>query len=202
VVLLSRLAHLPLSRLIARMTGPLVFVFLVSVGLLVLVPGARIASVGWLVVTDAGLLRFTSALGRGAVALGAAVVLVSTTTFPELLHALRQLRLPRTVTTALGLAYRLFYTVVDEVERLQRTARSRNLGSGAARRRTMAAGIAAAALTRSLARAERTYRAMLARGYRGDLLSLSHTTWDARAIAWAGSLGIVVVMAGIWARIG
>ena len=66
--------------------------------------------------------RFGFVLGRASVALTAAVVLVSTTSFPELLQALRQLRLPAVVTTALGLGYRLLYLLVDEIERLQRAA--------------------------------------------------------------------------------
>jgi cobalt/nickel transport system permease protein len=202
VVILSGLARLPLHRLAVRMSGPLLFVLLASVGLLVLVPGAPVFQVGWIQVTDAGVLRFASALGRGTVALGAAVVLVSTTTFPELLRALGQLRVPRTVTTALGLAYRLLYIAVDEVERLQRAARSRNAGAGTTRRRELLVGVTAAALGRSLARAERTHHAMLSRGYRGELASLDVSTWDTRAVVWAGALAAIVAAAAVWGRLG
>jgi cobalt ECF transporter T component CbiQ len=202
VLTLSLLARVPLHRLVVRMSGPLLFVLLASVGLLVLVPGSPVLRVGWIEVTDAGVVRFASALGRGAVALGAAVVLVSTTTFPELLRALGQLRVPRTVTTALGLAYRLLYIAMDEVERLQRAGRSRNAGVGAARRRELLVGVTAAALGRSLARAERTHHAMLARGYRGELASLEETGWDGWAVLWAGILAAIVLAAAVWGRIG
>ena len=202
VLLLSTLARLPFHRLLVRMSGPLLFVLLASVGLLVLVPGTPVLRVGWIEVTDAGVIRFASALGRGTVALGAAVMLVSTTTFPELVHALTQLRIPRTVTTALGLAYRLLYLAVDEIERLQRAARSRNAGAGLARRRDLLAGVVAAALGRSLARAERTHRAMLARGYRGHVESLEVFEWDMRAVTWTGILTAIVIGAAIWGRMG
>jgi cobalt/nickel transport system permease protein len=193
VLVLAVLARLPLLRLVARMAGPLGFVVLASVGLLVLVPGAPAARFGPVVVTRAGVDRFAFVLGRAVVALGAAVVLVSTTTFPDLLHALRVVRLPRVVTSALGLAYRLLYVFVDETERLQRAARSRNARGGSAGWRRVLVGTAAAVLGRAFARAERTHMAMVARGYDGDLPSLRTWTWTPRVVvALAGVIVLVV----------
>ncbi len=141
-------------------------------------------------------------LGRASVALGAAVVLVSTTSFPELLHALRELHLPHVVTASLGVGYRLLYILVDELERLQRAARSRNAGGGSAARRRVLVGITAAGLSRAFARGERTHRAMLARGYAGDMPTLSSQRWDRRsALVLAGLtvlVGAVLVGAHLW----
>jgi cobalt/nickel transport system permease protein len=202
VALLATVARLPAKLMLVRMTGPLGFVFLASVGLLVLVPGDPLVRVGFLQVSDAGLLRFGSVLGRAIVALGAAVVLVTTTSFPELLHALREIRLPKVVTTALGLAYRLLYILVDEVERLQRAARSRNAGAGSARRRRVLVGVAAAGLARTFARGERTHRAMLARGYRGDLPTLSEQRWDRRSVVALVTLVTLVGVTTVSAYVG
>jgi cobalt/nickel transport system permease protein len=189
---LAAVARLPLARLLARMAGPLAFVLLASVGLLVLVPGPPAFHLGPIAVTREGMARFGFVLGRASVALGAAVVLVSTTGFPDLLHALRALRLPTVVTAALGLAYRLVYVLVDELERLQRAARSRNAGAGAAGRRRLVVGLSAAVLGRAYARAERTHRAMTARGYTGDLPSLRSWTWSpGTVVALAGLVGLV-----------
>jgi len=183
-------AHIPARVLAVRMSGPLAFATVASVALLFLVPGETVLELGWLGVTDQGFLRFGSALGRAAVAIGAAVVLVSTTRFPDLVTALRQLRLPRAVTASLGLAYRLVYILVDEIERMKRAAVSRNAGGGAKKWRQLLIGVTAAALGRSLARGERTYRAMLARGFQGQMPSLH----DHRiATGTALSFGVLVV---------
>lgn len=196
VVFLAGVARVPARAIVARMSGPFVFVLVASTGLLFLVPGEAVARIGAITVSDAGLERFGFVLGRATVALGAAVVLVSTTTFPQLLSAFRQLRLPAVVTTSLALAYRLIYLLVDEMERLQRAAKSRNAGAGAASRRRLLVGVTAAGLARAFARGERTHSAMLARGYRGEVVALESLQWSARQVALLAGL-IVVVLATV-----
>jgi cobalt/nickel transport system permease protein len=198
---LAALARLPFGHLLARMAGPLAFVLLASVGLLVLVPGEPAAHLGPVAVTRQGIDRFSFVLGRAVVALGAAVVLVSTTGFPDLLHALRVLRLPQVVTAALGLAYRLLYLFVDELERLQRAARSRNAGHGAAGRRRVLVGAAAAVLGRAFARAERTHRAMVARGYDGDLPTLRTWSWSPQIVLSLAGLIVLVAATSVAAHL-
>jgi cobalt/nickel transport system permease protein len=189
VACLVAMARLRPADFLRRVAPPLGFVLLVSVAVLFLAPGETVARAGPLRVTDAGLLRFGSATGRAAVALGAAVILVSTTRFTELVQALRSLRAPAIVTTALGLGYRFLYTLTDEVERMRRAARSRNAASGSASRRRLLVGITAAALHRSFDRSERVYQAMLARGYTGQVPALrtphraGHPAWEVGALA-------------------
>jgi cobalt/nickel transport system permease protein len=201
-VTLFAVARVPLTVAVARLAWPLAVVLLASAALLVMVPGAPLVHVGPVAVTDAGADRFAAVMSRALVALLPAVLLVSTTAFPELLHGLRDLKLPPAVATALGLAYRLLYLTVDELERLQRAARSRNAGRGAARRRHLLAAVTAAALTRAFARAERTHAAMLARGFRGELPLLSAPRWTTGAALEVASLTIFAAVIGLWARIG
>lgn len=196
VVAIAAAARIPATVFAVRLAPPFAFVLLVSCAVLVLAPGAPIARVGPVAVTDAGLLRFGSILGRAAVALGAAVILVGTTPFDELVRALRALRVPATVTTALGLAYRFLYILNDEVERLRRAARSRNAAAGAASRRRLLVGITSAALSRSFDRSERLHQAMLARGFTGRMPVLrspdpGHPALDVTVIA-----SIVLAIAG------
>ena len=195
---LTAAARLPARTVVTRLAGPFAFVLLASAALLVLVPGEPLWHVGPVGISEAGVERFGFVLGRASVALTAAVILVSTTSFPELLHALRQLRLPAVVITALGLGYRLLYLLVDEIERLQRAARSRNAKGGAASRRLLI-GIGASAMARAFSRGERTHRAMLARGFAGDLPSLTPQHWDLRSalllVALFGTVAAVTVAA-------
>ncbi len=201
VALLAAAAHLPVMLIVRRLGAPFVFLLAASTGLLFLVPGEPLVRIGPVGISDTGLQRFGFVLGRASVALTAAVVLVSTTSFPELLQALRQLRLPVVVTTALGLGYRLLYLLVDEIERLQRAARSRNADGGATSRRRLLVGISAAGLSRAFARGERTHRAMLARGFTGDLPSLAPKPWDARTAVALALLALAVVAVALSAHV-
>lgn len=195
VVGFALVGRIPIRTLLLRLLGPLLFVAIAAVGVLVLAPGEPTARIGWLRVSDEGLRRFGAALGRGTVALSGAVVLVTTTSYPDFVDALRELRLPRAVTTALGLAYRLLYVFVDEIERLERAARSRNAGAGSASRRRLLVGITAAVLARAFHRAERTHLAMLARGFDGALPRLVTPSWTrATAVAFAAYVGGVVAV--------
>jgi cobalt/nickel transport system permease protein len=169
---LAALARIPPVPFLARLGPPLAFVALASVAIAFMAPGEAVARVGPLVATDAGLARLGSVLGRSGVALGAAVVLVATTPFTELLAGLRALRIPALVTTTLGLAYRFLYLLTDEVERFRRAARSRNASAGSVLRRRLMVAVAAATLRRSFDRSERVHRAMLARGFDGTVHAL------------------------------
>lgn len=201
VLLLAGTARIPARAFALRLGAPLAFVLLVSVAVLVLAPGHVVQRIGPLRITDTGLLRFGSTVGRALPALGAAVVLVSTTRFTEVLDALRDLRLPEVVTTSLGLAYRFLYILNDEVDRIRRAARSRNAAAGAAPRRRLWLGITAAALTRSYAHSERTYRAMLARGYQGPLPTLQPHPLDRRSLAILTGLVVLVTAISVSARL-
>ena len=196
VIGLAAAARVPAIVFAARLAPPLGFVVLVSFAVLVLAPGEPLTRVGPLTVTDTGALRFGSVLGRAAVALGAAVILVSTTPFDELVRAFRTLRLPEVVTTALGLGYRFLYILNDEIERMRRAARSRNAAAGAASRRRLLVGIAGAALRRSFDRSERLHQAMLARGFTGEMPALEPPPSHGRpALEVAGLIALVAAIA-------
>lgn len=198
LLMIARIA--PVTAL-ARLAWPLGAVLVASAALLVMVPGEPLARIGFITISRSGAERFAVVMSRAAVALAPAVLLVSTTTFPELLHALRQLHLPRPVATALGLGYRLLYLTLDEIERMRRAARSRNLGQGATPRRQLLVAVTAATLGRSFARGERTHRAMLARGFTGDLPRLTETPWTRAAVWQLLLLSALVVGIAVSARV-
>ena len=202
VLALARFAGVPQATLWLRAAPPLAFLLLASLAVLVLAPGDPVARLGPLAVTDQGVLRLGSALLRGGAAILVGVLLVSTTRFPELVEALRELRLPAVVTAALGLAYRYLYLLTDEVAQLRRAAASRNARGGAVARRELAFGIAASALTRSFARSERVHRAMLARGYDGALPSLHPHPLDGRSLRALAALtvALALLVTSAWLR--
>ena len=71
-------------------------------------------------VTDRGLLRLAEILAKSLLSVQAALVLVRTTPFHDLLWALRGLGLPRLLVAVVGLMYRYLFVLADEAGRLLR----------------------------------------------------------------------------------
>jgi cobalt/nickel transport system permease protein len=157
---------------------------LVAVSVIVAVPGQPVAvwTVGpWqLVATDAGLVRFASILLRSWLSVQGAILLTATTPFPDLLHALRHLRVPSLLVVIIGFMYRYLSVLTDEAVRLLRARDARSArpagggGGGSITWRARVTGYMAGQLfLRSYERSERVYQAMLARGYTGHFLTLT-----------------------------
>lgn len=175
-----RLARLPARYALTRLLLALPFA-MSALSLLFSVPGRPLASLSlgaWsLTVTDAGLLRFVNIAIRSALSVLAAVVLVASTPFPDLLHALRHLRVPRPLVAIIALMYRYLFLLSDEASRLLRARAARSAGSprgGALFWRARVAGNMVGQLfLRGLDRGERVYDAMQARGFQGEFLTLA-----------------------------
>jgi len=133
-----------------------------------------------LIPTDAGLIRFASILLRSWLSVQIAILLVATTQFPDLIHALEHLRLPRTLTTIIAFLFRYLFVLTNEVFRILRAreARSARLpgvsGGGSLGWRLKTTGSMAGQLfTRSYERSDRIYQAMISRGYAGHIRTLN-----------------------------
>ena len=132
------------------------------------------------VITDAGLLRFVSILIRSWLSVQMAILLVATTRFPDLIHALEHLRVPAILTTIIAFLYRYLFVLTDEVFRLIRARESRSaaapgkkVGGGVLWRAKVAGNMAGQLFLRSYERSDRIYQAMVARGYTGHLYTLN-----------------------------
>lgn len=141
-------------------------------------PGEALASVEvWhvtLTLTLPGLERFLSIAFKSWISMQAAVLLTATTTFPDLLSAMRSLGVPRMLVAIVGLTWRYIFVISDEAVRLMR-ARAARSGESDARaggsvewRARVAGGMMGNLLLRSLDRSDRIYNAMLSRGYDGE----------------------------------
>ena len=156
---------------------------LAAITVLFTIPGEPVASfnfLGWrLVITNAGLLRFVSIVTRSWLSVQAAILLVAVTEFPKIIHALTHLRVPAVLTTIISVLYRYLFVLPDEVMRMMRARQSRSAavsgfrsgGSVMWRART-AGSMAGQLFLRSYERSDRIYNAMLARGYRGELMTI------------------------------
>jgi cobalt/nickel transport system permease protein len=135
-------------------------------------------------ITRPGLDRFLSVMLKSWISVQAALLLASTTRFPDILLAMRAMRLPRLLVSIIGLMWRYLFVMVDEALRLMqaRQARSGHLpavagtahkhGGSLAWRARVTGGMAGSLFLRSLERSDRIYSAMLARGYDGEARAL------------------------------
>lgn len=202
-------ARLSMRYLLTRSVIALPFA-LAAVTVLFTLPGDPVAvfQVGsrTLAISDTGLLRFLSILLRSWMAVQAAIVLTGTTQFPDLVHALRHLRVPALLTTILSFMYRYLFVLADEALRLVRAREARSARTGAAKsggsvrwRARVAGGMVGQLFLRSYDRSDRVYNAMLARGYRGQLLTMNPhhmVRADWLALAFGLALFALIQVAG------
>jgi cobalt/nickel transport system permease protein len=137
--------------------------------------------IGGITVSVEGTIRFVSILIRSWISVQAAILLVAVTPFPDLLWGMRALRVPVTLVTIVGFAYRYLFVLSDEAVRLMRAraARSAVVGPLPNGRRLLwhgkvAGRMVGSLMLRSIERSERVYQAMTARGYTGEVRSLTH----------------------------
>ncbi|MCC7191097.1 MAG: cobalt ECF transporter T component CbiQ [Anaerolineales bacterium] len=132
-----------------------------------------------LTITDAGLLRFVSIVVRSWLSVQMAILLVAVTEFPKIVHALNHLRVPTILTVIISFLYRYLFVLTDEVMRLLRAREARSAGAAGKRggrsvawRARVAGHMAGQLFLRSYERSDRVYNAMLARGYKGELMTI------------------------------
>jgi cobalt/nickel transport system permease protein len=137
---------------------------------------------GELVVTGPGLERFASIALKSWVSVQMAIVLASTTPFPDLLMAMRAIKIPKLLVAIFGLMWRYLFVMADETLRLMRARQARSgdagvrgvkVGGTVAWRARVTGGMAGSLFLRSFDRADRIYDAMRARGYDGEVRTLA-----------------------------
>jgi cobalt/nickel transport system permease protein len=113
-----------------------------------------------------GTAAFAALVAKSTLCLLAMVVLSATTSFAEILRALRRAGMPALLVTVLALMYRYLFVLIDESERMALARASRTFSPGRVRTWQSSAAIAGGLFTRSSLRAHRVYDAMCARGWR------------------------------------
>jgi cobalt/nickel transport system permease protein len=146
------------------------------------VPGQTIAQLGPFTLSAEGTIRFLSVLTKSWVSVQVAILMTATTAFADLLWALRELRVPRPLISIISFMYRYMFVLADESLRLTRARASRSAtgtaGAGGSLiwRGKVAGGMVGNLALRAFERSERVYNAMLARGFQGELKTLTPPT--------------------------
>jgi cobalt/nickel transport system permease protein len=155
--------------------------------------------------TEPGLVRFVSVALKSWLSVQVATVLAATTSFPDLLAAMRALKLPRLLVAVVGLMWRYLFVLVDEVMRIMRAREARSgapaeragrIGGSIPWRAKVTGGMAGNLMLRSFDRSERIYAAMASRGYDGEVRGLPRA--PVPPLAWvvlaSGLLFLVLIL--------
>ena len=181
LLLANRFSNLGMTFTLKRSFVALPFA-LVAVTVLFSTLGKPLVSFHFLIwnftITNIGLMRFITILIRSWLSVQIAILLVATTRFPDIIHALEHLRIPSILTTIIAFLYRYLFVLGDEVFRLMRAREARSAavavsgqrsGRSAVWQAQVAGHMAGQLFLRSYERSDRVYNAMLARGYTGHL---------------------------------
>lgn len=183
---------------------------LAALPLILTVPGNTLFtfSVGSITVHASypGLERFLSITLKSWISVQAAIVLASSTSFPDLLVAMRALRVPRLLVSIFGLMWRYLFVLVDEATRLLRARLARSgqsdrpgvkSGGSLTWRAHITGGMAGSLFLRAFDRSDRIYMAMVSRGYDGEARALPLP--EIQPIQWViliTSLGLLAFLLG------
>lgn len=128
-----------------------------------------------------GLERFISIAVKSWLSVQAAIVLAASTSFPDLLLAMRALHVPQLLVLTFGLMWRYLFVLVDEAGRLIRARAARSgiadvtggkSGGSIRWRARVTGGMAGSLFLRAFERGDRIYMSMVSRGYDGEVRSL------------------------------
>ena len=161
-----------------------------------------------LIPTDHGLIKFASILVRSWQSVQAAILLVATTRFPDMIHAFEHLRVPAVLTTIVSFLYRYLFVLTDEVMRLLRARDARSAASPAGKsgrsvvwRAKVTGNMAGQLFLRSYERSDRIYNAMLARGYTGQMRTLNSHVMKSSDWTFAALFVILILLLQLIGRL-
>jgi cobalt/nickel transport system permease protein len=127
---------------------------------------------------------------------GFLVVLLATSSVPEIGRGLHQLRLPDKLVFLLLFTYRYIHVIAEEWQRLFRAAQLRGFSPGTNRRTYTTLGhMLSQVFVRSFDRSQRIYQAMLLRGFTGRFHPLTASLM--RPADWILALSCIALAGGL-----
>ena len=170
---LALASHIPVRLLAARVWLAVpAFTGAIALPAIFLTPGAalwRVPLLGW-PVTEPGLRGAAFLLLRAETAATLSMLLILTTLWTRLLHALRYFRAPAALVAILGMSYRYMFLFLTTARDMFESRESRLVGVLApSDRRRLAAASAGVLLGKTLQVSGEVHMAMQARGFRGEV---------------------------------
>jgi cobalt/nickel transport system permease protein len=202
----ARASRVPFEFFVRRVwLGIPLFAGVVVLPAVFLVPGPRLfeLALGPLTIAPSvpGLEGAILFVARVGVSVSLAVLLVMTTPWADLLKSLQALRVPQLFILVLAMAYRYIFLFLHQANGMFEARKSRVVGrtSGGEQRRWIS-GSMGNLLNRSFKMSNDVYAAMVARGFSGEMRTLSELrmrTPDWSALGAAVAVAVVAVVAGV-----
>lgn len=130
-----------------------------------------------------GWISFLSIITKFFLTITAALLLIATTSFPGICHALQRLGMPEIFISQLLFLYRYLFVLAEETMRIVRARDMRSFGKKGMEMRAFAS-LAGTLFLRTIERAERISQAMLSRGFTGSLHSMRPYRFSVRDAAF------------------
>jgi cobalt/nickel transport system permease protein len=160
-----------------------------------LVDRQPVAALGPLVISG-GWISFASILARFVLTVGAALALVACTGMNRLGAALERLGVPRVFVVQLLFLHRYLFVISDQAGAMMRSAELRS--SGRALPLRVYGSMVGHLLLRAMDRADRIYRAMVSRGFDGEVRVLHPTAFRWPDAVFAGICLLFFLAARLW----
>jgi cobalt/nickel transport system permease protein len=145
--------------------------------LLFITPGRTLAIIGYdkyfLSITWEGVYKAVCFTLRVWVCVASLTLLVLTTKFSELVHALEKFKMPKVLIVMTAITYRFIFLFINEAHRMLLAKEARTVKKeGKLQTMKSLAHIISTLFIRAYERGERVYMAMMARGYKGEIKSI------------------------------
>jgi cobalt/nickel transport system permease protein len=171
-VLLMTLGEIPVRFIVKKVIA--VSPFAIFIGIFNPFLDTRTVAVILGISISGGWLSFLSIILKFSLTISAALLLIATTSFPGVCHALRRLGFPPLFVSQLCFLYRYLFVLMEEAMRIMRARDLRSFGTRGAGVKVFVRLLGVLFL-RTVDRAERIYYAMLSRGFKGDIPSLKQS---------------------------
>jgi cobalt ECF transporter T component CbiQ len=149
--------------------------------------------------TGQGLRSAGLIVVRVATSISLVVLLTLTTSWANLIAALRSLRVPRVFVLVLGMAYRYLFVLLDSVSDMYVARKARTVGrESAVAGRAFVGATAGALFGKAHALSEEVYAAMTSRGYTGNPRSISDFRIRGIDLRWIAACGLVGTLVLWW----
>ncbi len=163
---MTALGNLPVGSLCRKMLFAMPFALLVGM-FNPLLDRQTLVTIGGVAISG-GWVSFVSIMIRFVLTVGAALILISVTGMHALCSALTQLGVPKVFSMQVLFLYRYLFVLTEEGARMIRARDLRSFSKNRSGLKTFG-HVAGSFLLRTMARAERIHRAMIARGFDGEV---------------------------------
>jgi|GEM_PF-5819093 len=174
-----------LTILFIRLLKIYPMIFLMTIMLPFLSPTERHAgdillSLGKVHIYKQGLMVFADINIRSILLFSASMLLLSASSYTRLMQGLNAWRFPKWIAAIMIYMYRFIFIIAEEFRRMHKAYQSRHLALSFRQKVLSLGKISGVYLTRIVARSERIFMAMLAKGFNGHYPVMFSLNWHKR----------------------